>query len=605
MLSEFSMKKQLPTWNLEAIYKNFNDDAYKNDIELLKTTGEELKKLLATRIIKADKRTSYLENVIRLIEKEQDIYENLYSYVYAIFSTETGNSIVLKELDRLENYRLQMTETELLFMKQISKLKPYIPQILSESEYLSGYQLYINEALIEAQHRMSDPEERLAEELSNAGGQAWGRLQEAVSAELECNWGKKSGNVKDIRTVNELRNMAYDSSRSVRKRAYSKEIKAWRKMETPLAYALNGVKKTAFVLDTRRGWKSPIEKTLFQSRMSEQTLNMMLQVMEESLPAFRKYLNRKTELIGVKKLAFYDLFAPITKTGCKIKKWSYSAAKKFISDNFAEFSPDMGRFAKNAFKNEWIDAMPRHGKTGGAYCTSFPLAGESRVLCNYGFTFSAVSTVAHELGHAYHHHLLKDEGAIARAYPMTLAETASIFSETLIFNKAINKAEGFEKLYLTEIFLQEVTQVIVDILCRYYFEKNVFDKIGQGNLTPQEFSILMTEAQKQTYGDALDSNNLHEYMWAVKCHYYNPDLGFYNYPYAFGQLFSIALYQKYMEDPEKFPEIYKEMLKMTGRKDIKDVAMIAGLDVESKEFFQKSMKFITNMIDSFCNDSQK
>ena len=363
--------------------------------------------------------------------------------------------------------------------------------------------------------------------------------------------------------------------------------------------SLNGVKKTAATMDKRRSWKSALEKSLFQSRMSAKTLDAMISVMEESLPEFRKYLNKKAELLGIKKLAFYDLFAPISQKGFTPKVWNFEEARDYIIQTFGIFAPDMGLFAKNAFANGWIDSPPHAGKVGGAYCTSFPIAKESRVMCNFSPTFSGVSTIAHELGHAYHFHLLREECAFARAYPMTLAETASIFSETMLYNTTISKAKGFEKKYLTEMFLMEVTQVIVDILCRFYFEKAVFEKQKEGPLSADALCSMMTDAQKATYGDALDPKLLHPYMWAVKCHYYSPDLGFYNYPYAFGQLFSIGLYVKYLEDKKNFPALYRKVLMATGRTDIKGVAKLAGIDVEKKDFFQESMDFITRMIRIF------
>ena len=530
-----------------------------------------------------------LEEAVQLLGRAMDLMENLFSYAYAVFSVNTGDERALKEVSRLDEAHQKLSECFVLFNSLVKKHKKDIPALLKKSPILSERAQFIMDSLKEADHQMSEAEEALAQEMKAAGGDAWGRLQEAVSSSL-------SG---DGKSITELRNLAFDKSRSVRKKAYEAELAAWKSMEIPLAYSLNGVKKTAATMDTRRSWKSALEKALFQSRMSAKTLDAMISVMEESLPEFRKYLNKKAELLGIKKLAFYDLFAPISQKGFTPKVWSFEEARDYIIQTFGSFAPDMGLFAKNAFANGWIDSPPHAGKVGGAYCTSFPIAKESRVMCNFSPTFSGVSTIAHELGHAYHFHLLREECAFARAYPMTLAETASIFSETMLYNTTISKAKGFEKKYLTEMFLMEVTQVIVDILCRFYFEKAVFEKQKEGPLSAEALCSMMTDAQKATYGDALDPKLLHPYMWAVKCHYYSPDLGFYNYPYAFGQLFSIGLYVKYLEDKKNFPALYRKVLMATGRTDIKGVAKIAGIDVEKKDFFQESMDFITRMIRIF------
>ena len=573
----------LPKWNLSNIYKSFDDTAYQGDIKDYLALCQELKTLLSKG------RKEALEEAVQLLGRAMDLMENLFSYAYAVFSVNTGDERALKEVSRLDEAHQKLSECFVLFNSLVKKHKKDIPALLKKSPILAERAQFIMDSLKEADHQMSEAEEALAQEMKAAGGDAWGRLQEAVSSSL-------SG---DGKSITELRNLAFDKSRSVRKKAYEAELEAWKSMEIPLAYSLNGVKKTAATMDNRRSWKSALEKSLFQSRMSAKTLDAMISVMEESLPEFRKYLNKKAELLGIKKLAFYDLFAPISQKGFTPKVWSFEEARDYIIQTFGSFAPDMGLFAKNAFANGWIDAPPHKGKVGGAYCTSFPISKESRVMCNFSPTFSGVSTIAHELGHAYHFHLLREECAFAQAYPMTLAETASIFSETMLYNTTISKAKGFEKKYLTEMFLMEVTQVIVDILCRFYFEKAVFEKQKEGPLSADALCSMMTDAQKATYGDALDPKLLHPYMWAVKFHYYSPDLGFYNYPYAFGQLFSIGLYVKYLEDKKNFPALYKKVLMATGRTDIKGVAKLAGIDVEKKDFFQESMDFITRMIRIF------
>ena len=565
------------------IYKSFDDTAYHGDIKDYLALCQELKTLLSKG------RKEALEEAVQLLGRAMDLMENLFSYAYAVFSVNTCDARALKEVSRLEEAHQKLSECFVLFNSLVKKHKKTIPALLKKSPILAERAQFIKDSLTEAEHQMSEAEEALAQEMKAAGGDAWGRLQEAVSSSLS----------QDGKSITELRNLAFDKSRSVRKKAYEAELAAWKSMEIPLAYSLNGVKKTAATMDKRRSWKSALEKSLFQSRMSAKTLDAMISVMEESLPEFRKYLNKKEELLGIKKLAFYDLFAPISQKGFTPKVWSFEEARDYIIQTFGSFAPDMGLFAKNAFANGWIDSPPHAGKVGGAYCTSFPIAKESRVMCNFSPTFSGVSTIAHELGHAYHFHLLREECAFARAYPMTLAETASIFSETMLYNTTISKAKGFEKKYLTEMFLMEVTQVIVDILCRFYFEKAVFEKQKEGPLSADALCSMMTDAQKATYGDALDPKLLHPYMWAVKCHYYSPDLGFYNYPYAFGQLFSIGLYVKYLEDKKNFPALYRKVLMATGRTDIKGVAKIAGIDVEKKDFFQESMDFITRMIRIF------
>jgi oligoendopeptidase F len=183
---------------------------------------------------------------------------------------------------------------------------------------------------------------------------------------------------------------------------------------------------------------------------------------------------------------------------------------------------------------------------------------------------------------------------------MTLAETASIFSEIMIFDKAIKKtSSNAEKLFIMELFLQEVTQVIVDILSRFYFEKEIFTRRENGEISAREFSAIMQDSQKKAYGNAIRKKTYHQYMWAVKGHYYIPSLSFYNYPYAFGQLFGIALYKKYLSDKKNFSQQYNNILKESGRKTSMEITRQAGFDIETEPFWLDSIDYIKQMIDEF------
>ena len=322
----------------------------------------------------------------------------------------------------------------------------------------------------------------------------------------------------------------------------------------------------------------------------------MIGVMEESLPLFRRYLKQKAEYLGLQRCAFFDIFAPL-KTS--VKTWSFDEARDFILRQFSLFSKELSEFAAYAFDKHWIDAEPRQGKVGGAYCIDFPLNRSTRVLCNFSGSFSSVSTLAHELGHAYHHHVLKDTSHIHRDYPMTLAETASIFSESIVYDGALSQADAKGKIGIIEMLLQDTTQVIVDILSRYYFERAVMERKKDGELSPEEFSSIMVDAQKKTYGSSLDESELHPYMWAVKGHYYQQDLAFYNFPYAFGKLFGQGLYSLYKREGTAFAETYRNILGKTGITDANTLTKEVGFDIEQPDFWRQGISMIEESVNQF------
>jgi pepF/M3 family oligoendopeptidase len=321
----------------------------------------------------------------------------------------------------------------------------------------------------------------------------------------------------------------------------------------------------------------------------------MLQAAHASFPDFRRYLRAKARALGLPALAWYDLFAPV---GRDEKSWDFDEARAFIVEQFGTYSPRLSGFAARAFQERWIDAEPRPGKRDGAFC--MPLRrDESRILANYMPSYDAVATLAHELGHGYHNFNLAGRTALQRETPMTLAETASIFCETIIKEAALRQAGEQEQIAILEASIQNACQVVVDITSRFLFERAVFERRCERELSVDELNELMLETQRQTYGDGLDSAVLHPYMWAVKGHYYRPGQAFYNFPYMFGLLFGLGLYARFQSDPETFRAGYDDLLSSTGLADAATLAARFGIDIGTEEFWRASLGIVRSDIDRF------
>src|SRR6056297_3633929 len=263
-------------------------------------------------------------------------------------------------------------------------------------------------------------------------------------------------------------------------------------------------------------------------------------------------------------------------------EFSYQEARDFIIANIKEFSPDMADLYLTAFEDNWIDAEPREGKRGGAFCYNLHPVKESRIMSNFTGSFSDVTTLAHELGHAYHGHNLEEESILNSDYPMPLAETASILSETIVTQAALEKADEEQTFAILERNITSAGQVIVDIYSRFNFEKNLFENRKNSSLSVDELKKLMLDAQKKAYGDALDQDFLHPYMWLNKPHYYSAGNNYYNFPYAFGLLFGLGVYALSKKSDDDFMVKYNNLLKATGKNKIKEVAKMVDIDVQSK-----------------------
>jgi pepF/M3 family oligoendopeptidase len=357
-----------------------------------------------------------------------------------------------------------------------------------------------------------------------------------------------------------------------------------------LSAALNSIKGQVNTLSRRRGWDTPLDAALFNNHIDRETLEAMLHAARESFPTMRRYLRAKATAIGVPALAWYDLFAPL---GSSDRVWAWDDAVGFIVDQFGTFSPKLRDFADRAFREQWIDAEPRPGKSDGAFCmpVNKGVLGESRILANFKPAFGGVSTLAHELGHGYHNLNLAGRTMLQRDTPMTLAETASIFCETIIREAGLKSGDAAEQLVILEASLQGSCQVVVDITSRFLFEQSVFEARQARELSAEELNALMLDAQGQTYGDGLDPNALHPYMWAVKGHYYS-NYSYYNYPYMFGQLFGLGLYARYEADPEGFKTSYDELLSATGLADAATLANRFGIDIRQPDFWRASLDII-------------
>jgi pepF/M3 family oligoendopeptidase len=596
----------LPRWNLASIYTSFDAPELQRDrerlTELCRVLLDELSQPLPET---AGPAAARLQRLLALLEEAGDLAENEAAYAYAVYSTDTRDARALAAINAAEERSLPLEKASVLFRSRLAERAALLPELAADAD-LAPYAFFLDEQLELASKQMSGDMEDLAADLARSGADAWGRLQEALSSTASGPWPRDGEGRR--RTTVALRALAFDPDRAVRAEAYRSELEAWKSVEIPMAAALNGIKGSYLTVNRRRGWKDPLEKSSRQARISRETLDGLIAALEESLPVFRRYLRAKARLLGIGSCAFYDLFAPVGESG---RQWSYPEARSFIEDRFASFDPAMGAFARHAFGSSWIDAEPREGKVGGAYCTDFPVKGDSRILCNYDGSFSSLLTLAHELGHAWHHEQLKDLPRSLSAYPMTLAETASIFSETVVFESALAESRGRncpgELLGLLEGNLQDSCQVVVDILSRFYFERAVFDRRSENELTPADFCALMVEAQKATYGDGLDETQLHPYMWAVKGHYYSGELAFYNFPYAFGLLFGLGLYARYEKEAAvgsgvktgMFAEDYRTLLRATGSASAAEIGRKAGFDIEKIDFWRSGISVVAARVEEF------
>ncbi|WP_273320682.1 M3 family oligoendopeptidase [Vallitalea guaymasensis] len=577
-------------WNLDKLYTSFECEELKNDFKLVDKLIKDTTDFVNTNFTDTDNAKDKLEKYLETKNNIENCISRLYDYGYLTYSVDTKNVTALKQMERVESYLPKLTIIDVKFQKWISDLDN-LDEIIASSDILKEHEFIIKSSKRLSKYLLSDAEEQLIAEMQNTGSNAWAKLQDTVTSSLLVDYEDE----KLPLTV--IRNYAYDPSAEKRKKAYEAELKAYEKIDQSSAACLNAIKGEVVTIAKKRGYESPLDMTLVGARMDKETLDAMMTAIKEYLPHFHKYLKKKAKMLGHEgSLPFYDLFAPVGEVDMS---YTFEEARDFIVKNFSSFSNKLGNFADNAFENRWIDAEPREGKIGGAYCSNLHCIKESRIMANFSGSLNDVTTLAHELGHGYHGDCLKDETSLNSDYPMPIAETASIFCETIVMNAALKNATDEEALVILETDIMGSNQTIVDIYSRYLFETALFEKRKDASLSVDELKEIMLEAQKEAYGDGLDHNVLHPYMWNCKPHYYYFDANFYNFPYAFGLLFAKGLYAKYLEMGNDFLPKYDKLLEATGKNDVKDVLAIMDIDSHDVDFWRSSLEIVKKDIDKF------
>ncbi len=582
-------------WSLEVFYKGIDDPAFAADMKTLEETVAEYKAAVSALSYENPGKT--LRKMIDLKETVTLTAGRLLGYLHLRRSANAADGEVSVPQTKLQMLLASTAKENVMFEKYVGNVEN-LQEIIASDEVLSQYAFYFREIRESVSHNMSDEAEDVFARLNMSGGRAWGELTSHLTSVLEVEY---DGGVTTLPTV---RALAESEDAAVRKKAYEAELASYAKVKDAIAFSLNSIKAQVNTEAELRGYEDPLAITLAQSRMKRETLDAMLSAMVEYLPKFRAYLRHKATLLGHKNgMPWYDILAPMGKAGGKT--YTAEEAHAYLVEHFASFAPDLAEMVDEAFKNEWIDFYSRPGKRGGAFCSNQPFLKQSRILTNFSGSFGSVVTLAHELGHAYHGMMIQNHRPLNFHYTMPVAETASNFNELIIVNDAIAKAEGEEKISLIESQIQDCTQIIVDIYSRFLFEDEVFRRRKTTFMFASDLEEIMLDAQRKAFGDALDPDYMHPYMWCCKSHYYSPGLSYYNFPYAFGGLFSRGLYANYLEEGDSFLPKYRALLEATTVQTVEDVAKIADIDLTNPEFWRKSLDIIVEKIDEFIAETSK
>ena len=593
-----------PRWDLSNIYLSLDDPALAAEIEAVKQSIKEATHAFETEYLPLLDPASSIEALNRALNDYVEHANELelkagkiFSFLGAIISTDSFNKAAEQLQSKMAIAMLPLHDLGVRINAWLGALGDRLEKALEIPGAAHEHAFRLLEIAKDSRYQMSEPEEILANELTLSGGGAWDELQGVLTSQKSVEF--ELDGKPQLLPLPALINLRSHPDADVRERAYKREQEVFEEMKEPLAACLNGVKGEVVTLDRKRGREDCLHSSLDMARIDRATLEAMLEAIDDALPMFRRYFQAKARILGTEKLPWWSLFAPIGEVD---KEFTFDEARELILEHFGSFSPELAEFASGAFEHHWIDAEQRPGKRGGAFCMGVDAVRESRIMSNFDGSFDQVMTLAHELGHGFHNYCAyqAQKTPMQTATPMTLAETASIMCETIVFNAILKTVtDPIEERSILETTISSDAQTAVDIYSRFIFEKSVFEKRSQSKLSADEISELMLDAQRRTYGDGLDQNVLNKFAWTWKPHYYSTQLSFYNYPYAFGSLFAKGLYKVYRERGEAFVQDYKSLLSTTGEAQAADLAARFGIDIRSKAFWAGSLAQIGEQIERY------
>lgn len=574
-------------WDLTVFYKDFDDPEFKDDLARL---PKEIDAFTAAIAAPAEDEVEKLVSLVHQEEALSNLFERLSLMIGLTLSVDANNKAANAAMAPLMRAVMGSSLASNAFSRYLASLEN-LDAIIDADDELKARAFALREAAEDAKHQLPEALEKPVLKMQLSGGEAFSQLRDKLDATLLIDYDGKQIPLSAVRAL------AYDGDADTRRRAYEAELASYKKIELPMSFCLNNLKAEGETMAALKGYKGVLDMALAHSRMDEKTLEAMWTAIREALPELREYFKAKGRLLGHENgLPFYDLFAPV---GQSTRTYTVEEARALLLDLFGKFCPEMGEMMRTAFDEGWIDMYPREGKSGGAFCSGYYAKNISRVMTNFAGSASDVSTLAHELGHAFNNRMLHHKPIMMTETPMPLAETASTFNETLLISQLLKTATPEEELTLLDSCLTEQTQTMVDIYSRFLFEQKVVAAQADHALDVDELKETMLWAQEQSYGDGLDPEYRHPYMWACKSHYYSTGVHFYNFPYAFGGLFARGLYARYEKEGEAFVPVYCDLLSRFGSDTIANVTASVGIDVTTPDFWREAVESVLVQVRRF------
>lgn len=539
-----------------------------------------------------------LKGILQNYEKISNALGEMGSFANGLVSADVTDQKAMQNLNAVANLRKDFSSQNIILNKKISALTEDQFSKLLEEDFFKPMRFPLEEIRKKEKDLLSTQEETIINHLSLDGLQGWNNMYNQLVASIQIPVTEDNETV--YYSAGQFENkMKSEENPKVREKLLKTWENTWEEKADLFSTTLNHLSGFRLNDYELHDYKDYMKVPLDYNRMEEETLDTMWDTITKNKAALKKYFERKAELIGVDQLGWLDVSASIDVGDYTNKQYTYNEAAEFIIDNFESFSPKMSEMARRAFEEQWIEAEDRPGKRPGGYCSNLPESKQSRIFMTFAGSTSNVSTLAHELGHAFHSYVLRDLPLFNQRYAMNVAETASTFAELVVSNATIeNATSNAEKINLLDEKIARSATFMMNIHARYIFERNFYDERQQGTVDSNRLKELMKEAQREAFQDELRS--YHPMFWATKLHFHITGVPFYNFPYTFGYFFSLGIYNRFLEDDTLLEDDYIALLRDTASMTTEDLAeKHLNVDLRKPDFWQESLDSVHKDIEEF------
>jgi len=580
------MSKEDMMWDLSQLVTSADPTSIQNQLDSMVAEAGKMRTQYHGKIHSLDPK-----GVLKLLETKDALFlkfEGTYKYCHLMYSANSTDDVA-KKLNDAARRALMKAQQALAFVDlELGKLLAKAPSVVTDP-VLAEYRHYLERIVRRVPHMLSETEERLVITKDKNGVDAWEMLQSdwlsTRTFEIEIEGKKKP------LPYGEIIGLYRNPDRDLRKRANQIVYEGLGKDDILWESAIRAVCEDHLQMCELRKYPTPMTQSLIANDVDQQTIDSLMKTITRNVDLYQKYLRLKAKLLGLSKLANYDIVAPLPHVAKMDFNWIN--ARKEVADAYLGFDEEIGGWIDEMFEKRHIDAAVRKGKTSGAFCSSWLAGKTAYILQSYNKNIGSVYTLAHELGHAIHTYLgSRAQKPSNLQVSMCAAETGSIFGELLLTEKLLSKAKTKEeKQAILATILDDFGMTVFQVSARVFFEQSMYDAIKRGEfLDGKAVAKLWTAARNKIYGDSVDWLDVMMWEWTMKPHYYFANFRFYNYPYVFAQLFVFALYRLYKEQGKRFVPKLKRLLAAGSSKAPKELAAEVGFDITDEMFWEKGMK---------------